>query len=272
MSKASSEILARIKSFPPLPESVVEIQKICSDQSKGIGDLVKVVNKDPMLTANLLKAANSPLYGFSKEITSVNQAVSLFGMATVKGFALASAVRDSVKIDMSPYGTDTDGFSNTSQLQNALMLNWYAKVDRKKIDILAPASFLDGVGQIIIAAEIIAQKKSLDFKKDIQNFENEIEEIEKKYFDITSQEIASEIFTKWKLESLMVSAIAQSNSPKDAQDEIKPYAYALKIVRTAINIREKFSEKGIKKALELVKEANLPSEAFLEAIKIVNPS
>jgi len=271
MSKISNDLLTRIKSLPPLPESVIEIQRICSDPDAGIGDLAKVVNKDPMLTANLLKAANSPLYGFSKEITNINQAVSLFGMATVKGFALASAVKNGIKIDMSPYGIDTNRFSDIAQLQSALMLNWYSKVDRTKMEILAPASFLDGVGAIIIAAEIIHQKKTQEFKKEIEEAQN-IEDVEIKYFNVSSQEIAAEIFTKWRLDPIMIKTIAASNSPQDADDDIKDYAYALKIVRNTVSIKESFGEESIKKSLELIKEAGLKEEPFLQTLKILNPS
>jgi len=167
MSVINNELSARIKALPPLPESVIKIQEICSNPEAGLSDLTKVIEKDPMLTANLLKAANSPLYGFSREINNVSQAVSLFGMATVKGFALASAVKNTIPIDMSPYGSTANHFSDVAQLQSALMLNWYAKVDKSKMDILAPASFLDGVGEIIMAAEIIRQGKTHEFLKAI---------------------------------------------------------------------------------------------------------
>jgi HD-like signal output (HDOD) protein len=118
----NENILKKIKSLPPLPKSVMEIQKITSDPDGSIGDLIKVVKEDPMLTANLLKAANSPLYGFSRQIKNVDQAVSLFGMSTVKGFAVASAVRSSMKIDLSAYGLSETKFVSVSQLQNALVV------------------------------------------------------------------------------------------------------------------------------------------------------
>jgi hypothetical protein len=106
----NENILKKIKSLPPLPKSVMQIQQITSDPNASIADLIKVVKEDPMLTANLLKAANSPLYGFSRQIKNVDQAISLFGMSTVKGFALSSAVRSTMKIDLSAYGISEDKF------------------------------------------------------------------------------------------------------------------------------------------------------------------
>ena len=137
----NDNIIKKIKTLPPLPKSVIDIQKITSDPNGSIADLIKVVKEDPMLTANLLKAANSPLYGFSRQIKNVDQAVSLFGMSTVKGFAVASAVRNSMKIDLSAYGISESHFVSITQMQNALIVNWY-KRDRSKLDILSTASFL----------------------------------------------------------------------------------------------------------------------------------
>ncbi len=269
MSELDTTLTKRIKALPPLPESVIQIQAICSDPNSGLSDLAKVVDKDPMLTANLLKAANSPLYGFSREITNVNQAVSLFGMATVKGFALASAVKDTIKIDMSPYGRTPDDFSTVAQKQSALMLNWYTKIDRDMMNILAPASFLDGVGEIIIAAEIINQGKTAEFLADIESSKT-IEEVEQKYFDVTSQQVAAEVFTKWRLEPLMIEAIGVSHDPASAEDEsIKPYAYALKAVRNAINLKESLTDDSIKMALEVLDEAGVDKKGFLDAVEIV---
>jgi HD-like signal output (HDOD) protein len=268
MSEINSELIQRIKSLPPLPESVVHIQEICANPNSGIADLSAIVSKDPMLTANLLKAANSPLYGFSREIKTINQAVSLFGMATVKGFALASAVKDTIKIDMSPYGRNANDFSDIAQKQSALMLNWYGKINREMMNILAPASFLDGVGEIIIAAAIINQGKIEAFRADIEACDV-IEEVEQKYFNVTSQQVAAEVFTKWRLEALMVRAIAISHDPAHAEDEIKPYAYALKVVRNAINLKEGFTGKAIAAAVQTVKESGLDEAAFLKAVEVV---
>lgn len=269
MSELHTTLTKRIKALPPLPESVAQIQTICSDPNSGLGDLAKVVDKDPMLTANLLKAANSPLYGFSREIKNVNQAVSLFGMATVKGFALASAVKDTIKIDMSPYGKTANDFSDIAQRQSALMLNWYTKIDREMMNILAPASFLDGVGEIIIAAEIMTQGKTAEFLADLEAAKT-IEEVEQKYFDVTSQQVAAEVFTKWRLEPLMIEAIGVSHDPANAEDEaIKPYAYALKAVRNAINLKENLTDNSIAMAVEVLKEAELDEKLFLDAVEIV---
>jgi len=265
----NTELNTRIKSLPPLSDSVYQIQSICNNPDSSISDLIKVVEKDPMLTANLLKAANSPLYGFSREIKTVNQAISLFGMATVKGFALSSAIRQTLTIDLSPYGIDATAFSSIAQQQSALMVNWYGKVNRQMLDILAPASFLDSVGQILIAQEIIKQQKNAEFNSRIKE-ESSVEDTERLFFQVVSQDIAGEMFKHWRFEQKMIDAIIASDHPMDADEEVRVYAWPLKIVRTLVNVKEQFTESSIEKAYQYAEEAGLAKEPLENAIKTFN--
>jgi HD-like signal output (HDOD) protein len=86
-------MLEEIKSLPPLPGSVVRIQEMCINSDTDIDELSRVIEHDPMLSANILKSVNSPLYGMSKEISSVPQAIMLFGISMIRGFAAASAIK-----------------------------------------------------------------------------------------------------------------------------------------------------------------------------------
>ena len=65
-------MLEEIKSLPPLPVSIVRIQEMCMNHDTDIDELSRVIEHDPMLSANILKSVNSPLYGMSKEISSQN--------------------------------------------------------------------------------------------------------------------------------------------------------------------------------------------------------
>jgi len=260
------EITQRIKSLPPLPKSFIKINQIRNSSNGSVSELIDVVLQDPMLSANILKIANSPLYSFSREINSISQAVSLFGMATIKRFALASAVKRNFKIDLTPYDISLNDFSRISNLQSALMFQWYSKVDRTKLEILVPAAFLDGVGQVVVASQVISDEKLDEFRNDILNSEL-VEEVEKKFYEMANEEVSAEIFNEWKLEPLISEVIRGSLDPKNCSDDIKDYAYALRIVREAVNIKEQFTENSINKALKLIDEVGLDRDVFLSVVK-----
>ena len=160
----NDSIYKKIKTLPPLDDTVIQIQRLCADENSSIGDLTKIIEKDPMLTANILRSANSPLYGFSKEITTIARAISLFGMATIRGFALSSAIKKSFSVNLEPYGITSQDFLNISMIQNALMYNWYSKVKPKNLEILSPASFMLEIGKIVLSHELNENKEADEFK------------------------------------------------------------------------------------------------------------
>ncbi|MDR3347246.1 MAG: HDOD domain-containing protein [Helicobacteraceae bacterium] len=259
----NNAILAHIKTLPPLPESVVKIQTICSDPNSGVADLAKVIENDPMLTANLLKAANSPLYGFSREIKTLAQAVSLFGMATVRGFALAGAVRSTLKIDLSPYRLDAEQFAGLSQLQNALMLKWFGQINRTMLDVLSPASFLTNVGRVIIAQEIVKNGNMEAFIRQCERGGVESAEIE--MLDISYQEVSAEMFRQWRFEEAIVNAISFSRCPEEAVSPVKEHAEALHVVQAAVLTPGGITQNSISKASEIAGGYGLSPELFTKA-------
>ncbi|MGE4295070.1 MAG: HDOD domain-containing protein [Campylobacterales bacterium] len=267
----NESLFTRIKSLPPLPESVAKIQAICNDPNAGVADLAKVVEQDPMLTANLLKAANSPLYGFSREIKTLTQAVSLFGMATVRGFALASAVKSTLTIDMSPYKLNAERFADLSQLQNALMVRWYGQVNRAMLDILSPAAFLIGVGRVIMAQEIVKEGKTEAFLK-LAAEKGSWEAAEEALLDISYQEVSAAVFRHWRFEPAMVEAIRGSHNPNEVEAAIAPYALALKVVQSAVSLPGGLNDESLKAAQGILEAAKMDVEKFNKAAKELAPA
>jgi len=263
----NDSLLSKIKTLPPLPETVSQIQRICADPESSVGDLIKVVEKDPMITANLLKAANSPFYGFSREIKTVSQAVSLFGMSTVKGLALSGAVKKLLSIDLDAYGITPESFADISSLQNALMHTWYTRVDRSKMDILSVASFLQETGKIIIAQELAKEGKGADFKAVIAGGKS-ITEAEMEFIGETTATVTAAIFEHWRFEEGLIEAIKYSDDPIAASEETMPYSAALCVVKTALQPLNTFGEEHFEQALQKARIFGIDETILSESLNI----
>jgi len=260
----NEKILNQIKSLPPLPKSVLEIQRITNDPNSSIADLIKIVKEDPMLTANLLKAANSPLYGFTRQIKNVDQAVSLFGMSTVKGFAISFAIRNSLKFDLSAYGINETRFHDVASQRNAIAINWF-KRDRTKLDVLATNSFLIDVGAVVISLILNNENKADSFKNRLLNGE-EREELEKEFIGATTVEITTEIFKHWNFSEDLIESMNNINNPSG---KYQTESAALLVLKTLIDLIKPYNEENIKKAFEIAKNYNLDTEALQLAVELV---
>ena len=263
-------ILKKIKALPPLDDTVLKIQRICVDKNSSLADLVTVVESDPMLTANILKSSNSPLYGFSREIKNIAHAVSLFGMATVRGFALSSAIKQNIKIDLSPYALSNALFLDVCTLQSGFMFKWYSKVNKSMLDILQPASFMMEVGKIIIAHELAEQEKTEAFRTAISSIKtpSELSALEREYIGFTNEDITAKIFEQWNLESELVESIKFSNDPLSAQEHIRDFACALNIVKNTINIFGQFNDAALARSCNLLEKYGLSTDAYTQTVEL----
>jgi HD-like signal output (HDOD) protein len=259
----NEHILKEIKALPPLPKSVMEIQRITNDPDSSIKDLVDVVKQDPMLTANLLKAANSPLYGFTRQIKTVDQAVALFGMSTIKGFTISFAIKNTLKFDLSAYGINEDTFYDVSSKRNAITFLWYKK-NRRYLDILATDSFLIDIGAVIISIVLKKLDKVDEFKANLTP-ENRYE-LEKKFIGMTTAEINAKIFSHWGFSEDLIEAMENMDNPKG---DYKKESASLLTLKKLINLLNGYNEDNEKKAIEIAKEYDLDTEALNTAIEIV---
>ncbi len=262
-------ILEKVKAFPPLDDTVAKVMAICNDENGSVGELAKVVQSDPMTMANILKAANSPLYGFSREIKSVSQAVSIFGMDTVKGFAFSSFLQKKLDLNLMPYGVKAEKFTMLTEKQNAFAVKWFQK-KRAMLDTLALTSFLMEMGKIVLANIVVEHEKADEFQAHVAETTSllDLEKLEKQVFGISNEEVTAIIFKEWNFDDTMCDAIKHLNHPEEASEEAKPYAQALQVIKTLTSTKDFDTEAQIQQATELAEKYALEVEKFHETLAI----
>lgn len=254
-------MLEEIKSLPPLPISVIRIQEICMNNDTDIEELARVIEHDPMLSANILKSVNSPLYGMSKEISSVHQAIMLFGISMIRGFAAASAIKKSVTVDLSSYSVTIDDLTKVSALQSALAREWYRNVDKSMLPLLQSSAFLMELGKLVASLKIISSGNLDHFLKEIAEGES-FEAVERKYLGSSSYEIAATMFEHWNFEPALIDALREISNLSTQN----PYAKVLRVITQAVNFQEMFSAQSLSTALESIEAFGLNKNAFEEAV------
>ena len=78
-------------SYGPVLE---EIELALKSQQSSLASIGEVIQKDPDLTARLLRLANSSFYGFATRLSTVAEAVSLIGIQQVQDLIVVSSVLD----------------------------------------------------------------------------------------------------------------------------------------------------------------------------------
>jgi putative nucleotidyltransferase with HDIG domain len=97
MNPKLKQYLNRVRDLPAIPEIAQAVMNALDDPNTSLRDLRKIVERDPAIVVRLLKVANSALYGFSRQIQTLEQAIGLLGMRTVKNLVLAVSLREVFK-------------------------------------------------------------------------------------------------------------------------------------------------------------------------------
>jgi len=69
-----------IRKIPHLPVFFSNLTEKLHEHDISLQEISKLVQKDPSMTANVLKVVNSPYYGFKNQIADIHQAVILIGL------------------------------------------------------------------------------------------------------------------------------------------------------------------------------------------------
>ena len=84
ISKIQTEHKAGRLVLPSLPEIVVRVRQAVNDDDVNLGNIVKLIQVDPSLTARLVQIANSPLYRSRQPVENCLMAVNRLGLATTR--------------------------------------------------------------------------------------------------------------------------------------------------------------------------------------------
>ena len=102
------DLIASTHELAALPGSVVRLLELLDDMTAGADRVLAIIERDPSLTANLLKLCNSAYYGVQRKIGSVREALILLGNKTVVTLAFASGMGDVLRGPLAGYGMAKD--------------------------------------------------------------------------------------------------------------------------------------------------------------------
>ena len=88
-SQNIEEIIKDHKDLPTLPGIAIRILDAVGKNQTNLKEIADIISTDPPLSAKVLKLINSPFYGLPTKITSVQRALNLLGLNTVKNLALS---------------------------------------------------------------------------------------------------------------------------------------------------------------------------------------
>jgi len=109
MEETVAEYTVRPSDLPAPPKDAIRIVQACSNPGIDTRDVAQLVANDPVLTAELLRVANSAFFGLVSQVKSVARAVTVLGNRALRNLVLCISMRDALRKDSIP-GFDIDAY------------------------------------------------------------------------------------------------------------------------------------------------------------------
>lgn len=85
------KIIMDTKTLPSLPTVINRLNTLSDNDKASVQEMAKIVSSDQVLSARILRLANSPSYGFYR-VSTIHNAMILLGVNVVKSLALSSSI------------------------------------------------------------------------------------------------------------------------------------------------------------------------------------
>jgi len=179
---------------PPFPAIAMKVLEILGREDVDVRQVVLWIQSDPVFAADMLRVANSALYGFSGDIRSVHDATVTLGLDFVKGLAITVGLRTYMKSAMK---LPTLRRCWSHSMACALLSQELATACSLKINEAYTAGLLHDIGRLgLLAAYPVEYANMLsvavDYSFDVLHCEREL-------FDIDHCKAGAWLAEQWKL-------------------------------------------------------------------------
>ncbi len=263
-----------LKKLPPLSDTIVKIFELDKKTpSEAVIELPRIIEKDPGISSEILKIANSPYYGFISEISSITHAVNLLGIETVKNLALRLSISNMIANLKKSDEINKDIYNY--YIKRSLISAVFSKTFSKVNGIGSPEKFLTIGLMLKIGELILIVNFGMDYDINPDGDEEEILLEEKNKFGMDSVEVGKWVVTEWNLPIEFYEAI-NNNVELKQQTEIAKISYIANYFSKILLKKKKENQDFIEirnKIKEIfnfdVSELELFKDEFKEEIKIL---
>ena len=156
-----SNILKKVNQLDPIPMVIHKVIELADDPESSLKDLVEVVERDPAITANLLKTVNSAHMGLPVKVDSVHQAVSMVGLQHVVEMVLSQNLSGNLNRSQKGYGL-AKGDLWCQSLTVAMVARTLARQrDLMSLPAIYTAALLKDIGKVILHEYVADQLQEI---------------------------------------------------------------------------------------------------------------
>ena len=197
----------RIKNLPTIPGVVAKISRMVENPEAGVAEIGRLITQDQVLSAKVLRMANSAFFGMSRKISSIPQALMILGLDVVKGLVLTSSVFDMIQKSMTGLWEHSIGCAAAA----GAVAQTLGRGDAEEILV---AGLLHDLGKVVLALNLPDDLKLIHAQSSARRMS--FHEAETAVLDFHHGEIGQWLAEHWNLPDSLAEPMRLHHHPERA--------------------------------------------------------
>ena len=206
--------IQNLDTLPAMPVVAQKILTLSLDTEEGEKQLLSLIGKDPQISARIIGLANTPLFGASKRVNSIQDAAMLLGLTRVKSVAVGIAV-------MSTLSRQPSGLLN---LQNLWLHSLGVALGMRTLSRAMPsrtrplddeiflAGLLHDIGFMVL--NFLDTELSDRLRSKLAAYpERPVYEVEAEVVSVSHSELGAELARHWDLPERIIAVLRYHHAP-----------------------------------------------------------
>lgn len=196
--------------LPVMPEVAHALIRTLNDPDVSMADVRAILAKDPTLTAKVLRAANSAGLGLRREVTSLDDAITMLGMSMVRTLALSACMNVAFPV--------VGGLDRTEFWRYSMACAGYAQWLAAHLNIDVQQAWLSGMmvrlGELLIGQNDPASLAEIE---KLPNIPGNRWQREQQVLGFSETQITAELARCWHFPQAIVQGLDTASDPLAAE-------------------------------------------------------
>jgi len=210
----ASEMISTVKNLPPVSQAALRLVGLLDQPTVSNDDVVQVLKYDNVLTAKLLRACNSPYFGFDEPVRSVDQAVLMLGHQQILHIVLTLAFGGAMMTPLPGYAVEANELWHHSLITATAAESVANEISEMNIEpsVAFTAGLLHDIGKLVMGQALTPDSQQA-IRGLISRGNVSRVDAERQVLGTDHAEVGASLLQSWRLPEDIVEAVAHHHAP-----------------------------------------------------------
>jgi len=206
------QIFVSVKSLPPFPQVARRAAEMLSDPNANSRDLVKIIEYDQAITANILRLCNSAYFGIKVPVGSLHQAIAFLGHKNLMSIIFASCSVEYYRSYVPGYDLEKGELWRHSVACAILSQILAQKTGQADYPLLFTAGLLHDIGKLVLS--VFVRERFEQIMNLVHSQGCSFLDAEHRVLGLDHAELGGKIAEHWNFPPVISRAISLHHNPE----------------------------------------------------------